>query len=137
MLGGGPIGLAVVQCLVAQGLNQIIFSEVASRRQQFARDFGAHKVLNPKSDDVVAKVRELSGGRGADVVFDCAGLKASLDTACDAVKTRGHVVNMAIWEREVPFQPNKLVFKESHYTAVLGYQRQDWVAVLGHLKDGK
>lgn len=49
--------------------------EVATRRQQFARDFGAHGVLNPKPDDVVAKVRELSGGRGADVVFDCTGSK--------------------------------------------------------------
>jgi threonine dehydrogenase-like Zn-dependent dehydrogenase len=137
VLGGGPIGLAVVQCLVAKGVKQIIVSEVATRRQTFAKNFGAHRVLNPKSDDVVAMVRELSGGRGADVVFDCAGLKASLDTACDAVKTRGHVVNVAIWEREIPFQPNKLVFKESHYTAVLGYQRPDWIAVLGHLKDGR
>lgn len=114
VLGSGPIGLAVVQCLVARGVKQIVLFEVATRRQQFARDFGAHEVLNPKSDDVVAKVRELSGGRGADVVFDCAGLKANLDTACDAVKTRGHVVNVAIWEKEIPFQANKLVFKESH-----------------------
>lgn len=137
VLGGGPIGLAVVQCLVANGVRQIILSEVATRRQQFAKDFGAHRVLDPKRDDVVAMTRELSGGCGPDVVFDCAGLKASLDTACDAVKTRGHVVNVAIWEREILFQPNRLVFKESHYTAVLGYQRSDWIAVLGHLKNGE
>jgi threonine dehydrogenase-like Zn-dependent dehydrogenase len=60
-----------------------------------------------------------------------------LTTACNAVKARGNVVNVAIWEREVPFQPNMLVFKEAKYTAVLGYQRRDWIAVLGHLKDGR
>jgi threonine dehydrogenase-like Zn-dependent dehydrogenase len=76
VLGGGPIGLAVVQCLLAQGVKKIIVSEVATRRQQFAKDFGAHRILNPKIDDVVKISRELTGGAGPDVVFDCAGLKA-------------------------------------------------------------
>jgi threonine dehydrogenase-like Zn-dependent dehydrogenase len=60
-----------------------------------------------------------------------------LDTACTAVKARGTVVNVAIWEKEILFQPNMLVFKEAKYTAVLGYQRRDWIDVLEHLKNGE
>jgi hypothetical protein len=30
-------------------------------------------------------------------------------------------INVAIWEKEVPFNPNMLVFREAKYTAVLGY----------------
>lgn len=136
VLGGGPIGLAVVQCLVALKTKKIIMSEVSKTRQRFAREFGAHHVLDPKTYDLVAISRELSGKDGPDVVFDCAGVPASLVTACKAVKARGTVVNVAIWEREVPFQPNMLVFKEAHYTAVLGYQREDFQAVIDHLAKG-
>ncbi|KAF1969470.1 hypothetical protein BU23DRAFT_652990 [Bimuria novae-zelandiae CBS 107.79] len=136
VLGGGPIGLAVVQCLVALKTKKIIMSEVSKTRQRFAREFGAHHVLCPKTYDLVAISKELSGKDGPDVVFDCAGVPASLVTACKAVKARGTVVNVAIWEREVPFQPNMLVFKEAHYTAVLGYQREDFQAVIDHLAKG-
>jgi threonine dehydrogenase-like Zn-dependent dehydrogenase len=76
VLGGGPIGLAVVQCLIAQDVKQIIVSEVATRRREFAQEFGAHRVLNPIKDDVVKVAKELTGGIGPDIVFDCAGLKA-------------------------------------------------------------
>jgi len=92
-------------------------------------EFGAHHVLDPKTYDVVTMSKELSETDGADVVFDCAGVPASIETACRAVKARGTVVNMAIWEREIHFQPNMLVFKEARLAAVLGYQREDFQAL--------
>jgi threonine dehydrogenase-like Zn-dependent dehydrogenase len=61
---------------------------------------------------------------------------ASLKTACTAVRARGVVVNVAIWEKEVPFNPNMLVFREAKYTAVLGYQRRDVQAVIDQLAAG-
>jgi 2-desacetyl-2-hydroxyethyl bacteriochlorophyllide A dehydrogenase len=137
VLGGGPIGLAIVQCLVAKGTKKIIVSEVSSARQRFAREFGAHHVLCPKTYDVVQMSKALSGRDGPDVVFDCAGVPASLTTACTAVRARGTVVNVAIWEKEVPFNPNLLLLREAQYTGVLGYQRKDLEAVIEHLAAGK
>lgn len=136
VLGGGPIGLAIVQCLVALNTKKIILSEVSKSRQRFARDFGAHHVIDPKTYDTAAVSRELSGRDGPDVVFDCAGVPASIKTACTAVRVRGTVVNVAIWEKEVPFNPNMLVFREAKYTAVLGYQRKDVQAVIDQLAAG-
>lgn len=137
VLGGGPIGLAIIQCLVAKGVKKIIVSEVAESRRRFAKDFGAQHIFDPRSDDLVKISGELTGGVGPDVVFDCAGVPASINTACKAVKARGTVVNVAIWEKEIPFQPNMLVFKEAKYTAVLGYQRKDWIEVIAHLEDSE
>ena len=74
VLGGGPIGLAVVQTLVAKGAEKIIVSEVASRRREFAKQFGAHHVLDPTKDDIVLRVRELCHGPGVNVAFDAAGV---------------------------------------------------------------
>ncbi|KAF2806416.1 GroES-like protein [Mytilinidion resinicola] len=136
VLGGGPIGLAVVQCLSALKTKKIIVSEVSSSRQAFAGQFGAHHVLNPKTYDLVAMSKELSGADGPDVVFDCAGVPASIATATQAVRVRGTIVNVAIWEKAIPFQPNNLVFREAIYKAVLGYQRKDFQAVIDHIANG-
>lgn len=62
---------------------------------------------------------------------------ASLETACNAIRPRGTVVNVAIWEKPVPFNPNMLVFREGKYVAVLGYQRKDYQAVIEALSDGR
>jgi threonine dehydrogenase-like Zn-dependent dehydrogenase len=76
VLGGGPIGLAVVQCLAAKGVKNIIVSEVAESRRKFAKEFGASFVLDPRVDDVVNESGKITGGVGVDVVFDCAGVAA-------------------------------------------------------------
>ncbi|KAG9663627.1 sorbitol dehydrogenase, partial [Aureobasidium melanogenum] len=137
VLGGGPIGLAVVQVLVAHGTKKIIMSEIAAQRQAFAKEFGAHHVLAPNVYDVVGVSRELCHGEGPDIVFDCAGVPASFESACKAIKARGTVVNVAIWEKPVSFNPNSLVFNEGKYVGVLGYQRKDFVEVIQAIADGR
>lgn len=138
VIGGGPIGLAVVQVLRARGAALVLCAEVAARRQEFAREFGAHHVLDPSKEDIAARCRELcGGGQGPDAVFDCAGVPQSVETALKAVRTRGAVVNVAIWGKAVPFNPNWLVFREATYTGVLGYTRRDFEAVIGAMEDGR
>lgn len=117
VLGAGPIGLGVIQCLKARGARYIIVAEVAKERQNFAKHFGATHIFDPRHEDVVAKAKELTGGRGPQIALDCAGVAASIKTACLAVRAQGRVVNVAIWEKEVPFHPNNLVFGEKKYSA--------------------
>ena len=95
MLGGGPIGLSVIQALKARGCEKIIVSEVSSMRKQYASDFGAHHILDPAKDDIVAKCRELCDGKGAHMVFDCAGVQSALNQAVKAIRARGTIVNIA------------------------------------------
>lgn len=138
VMGGGPIGLAVVQVLLARGAKTVICAEVAKKRQDFAKEFGAHHVLDPTKVDIESTCLEICGGlNGPDLVFDCAGVPKSLETACKTVRSRGTVVNVAIWEKEVPFNPNWLVFREASYKAVLGYQAKDFQGVIDALGEGK
>ncbi|KAI8654131.1 hypothetical protein NCS56_01369700 [Fusarium sp. Ph1] len=136
IIGGGPIGLAMILCLKAKGVKDIIVSEVAVSRQNFAKEFGASLVVNPIKENLNETVLGLSEGRGADVVFDCAGVPASVKSACEVVKTKGTVVNVAIWEKEIPFNPNWITWKESAYKSVLGYQREDFQAVIENFGTG-
>lgn len=76
VIGGGPIGLATILCLKAKGVTNITVSEVAASRQNFAAQFGASTIINPIKQDVKQVMLDASKGRGADVVFDCAGVPA-------------------------------------------------------------
>lgn len=137
VLGAGPIGLAVIQCLVAKGAEKIIASEVAPRRRAFARQFGAHYLLDPTQDDVVARVREICGGVGADVAFDAAGVQAGLDQALKAIRAQGTLVNIAVWEKPAKLQMNDLVFRERKYVGVTTYVQGDFREVLDAIAAGK
>ncbi|KAH6963035.1 chaperonin 10-like protein [Fusarium avenaceum] len=136
ILGGGPIGLAMILCLRAKNVSEIIVSEVAASRQNFSTQFGATRVVNPIEENLKDVVLGLTDGKGADVVFDCAGVPASIKSACEVVKTKGTVVNVAIWEKEIPFNPNWITWKESSYKSVLGYSREDFQAVIDNLASG-
>lgn len=137
ILGGGPIGLSVIQALRARGCEKIIVSEVSSMRKQFAKDFGAHYVLDPTKDDIVARCRELADGQGVHVTFDAAGVQAGLDQAILALRARGTHVNIAIWEKRCNIFPNDLVFREKRYLGVATYVKGDFEEVIKALSDGR
>ena len=104
VLGGGPIGIAVILALRARGCGEIIVSELSASRQKFAKHFGADHILDPRKEvDFVKKVKKLTGGTGVDIVFDCAGVAEGLEAACQSIRARGTVVNVAIWEKAIPF----------------------------------
>jgi threonine dehydrogenase-like Zn-dependent dehydrogenase len=58
-------------------------------------------VLNPREVNVGDKCRELTGGKGIDIVFDCAGIMPGLMDGMDALQRGGTYVNVAGWETEV------------------------------------
>ena len=118
VLGGGPIGLAVVQALAGKGCQNIIVSEVSSRRREFAKQFGAHHVIDPTKQDVVEEVEKFTNGEGVDVGFDAAGVQVAVDTAFKAIKARGMLVNIAVWEKRATLNMNDIVFRERAYMGV-------------------
>lgn len=96
VLGGGPIGLAVLQVLKARGVKKVILSEIAEKMRRFASEFGADLVLGTTTDNVGARCVEQFDGEGAHVVFDAVGRQRSLDTALVACRARGMMCNIAI-----------------------------------------
>ncbi|KAK7905458.1 hypothetical protein LTR67_000180 [Exophiala xenobiotica] len=136
VLGGGPIGLAVVQALAGKGCKTIIVSEVSGRRRQFAQQFGAHHVIDPTAVDVVEEVDRLTDGEGADVGFDAAGVQVAVDSAFKAIKARGTLVNIAVWEKRAALQMNDVVFRERAYMGVATYALGDFEAVINAISTG-
>ena len=65
-------------------------------KRKTALDLGATHVLDPTADDVVATLRELTDGRGADVALDTAGVPGVVAQAYAAVRRGGTVVAVGL-----------------------------------------
>lgn len=100
IVGGGPIGIAHVFVLRAKGCKQIFVSEPTSTRAAQNKEI-ADLVINPLIANVGDKCRELTNGKGVDVVFDCAGIQKGLESGMDALRYKGTYMNVAGWESQV------------------------------------
>jgi threonine dehydrogenase-like Zn-dependent dehydrogenase len=96
LLGGGPIGIACALVLRAHGCKRIFVSEPSSTRAAQNVQI-ADEVFNPIHDDIGTRSRELTGGEGVDVAFDCAGVQKGFDAGMDALRYRGLYMNVAAW----------------------------------------
>jgi len=137
VLGGGPVGLAVVKVLLAVGAKQIYVSELAEARKEYALKAGATEVWDPRHVDVVKACREKSpSGLGVDVSFDCAGVPASIKTAIKAVKPRGTICNVALWNKDVPVPLMEITSTEK---VIVGTccMVDDFPAVIQMVSDGR
>lgn len=91
VLGCGPIGCFAVGVARAAGAALVIASDLNDRRLRLAEAMGAHVTLNPSRDDVVARIRALTGGDGVDLVCEMSGHPAGHAQAFAAARQGGRV----------------------------------------------
>ncbi len=91
VVGVGMIGLLTLQAARLAGCRRIIAVDVDEGRLQTAKGLGATDVVMAKNNDVPAAVRELTGGRGADVAFECVGTTATVQSAIESTRKGGTV----------------------------------------------
>ncbi|GAA5947741.1 hypothetical protein JCM3765_001061 [Sporobolomyces pararoseus] len=135
--GSGPIGSLLITVLKSKGASQIIVSEPSSARRAVAQRAGADHLLDPLNDDIVAKVKELTGGAdcGVDVAFEAAGNGRALEAAIGATCTRGRILNVSVWSKPAVIDMNKLVFEEKTILGSSCY-RDDHEELLSALESG-
>ena len=90
VLGAGPIGCLLIATAKAQGA-QTIVSQRSPKRRELVKAFGPDAILDPTSEDIVARVKELTGGVGADIVI-CANPVASTQTQAVEMARKGGTV---------------------------------------------
>lgn len=96
ILGAGPIGLMTAAVAKAAGAGMIYMTEPLAHRRQFALEYAADAVFDPKSEDVVAAILRATGGRGVDVAFEAAGAHETPDQAARVTCPGGKVVVVGI-----------------------------------------
>ena len=99
VLGAGPTGLTTMMSARLYGPAVIVACDVNEARLSLAKERGlCDVVVNPLKEDVISRVRALTQGRGADVVFEVAGAKNTFELAWKAARPNATVVVVALYE---------------------------------------
>src|SRR6188474_874068 len=102
----GPIGLCATAGAKLMGAARVIGIEGDAHRAEVAHQMGADIVLDPATTDVVAEVRRLTGGIGADVAIEALGLQETFESALRCVRPGGTVSSLGVYsgKLEVPYE---------------------------------
>ncbi len=96
VLGAGPIGLLTIRCAVLSGAVRVFATDLRPERVAAARDFGASETANVSTTNITRWLHDRTGGRGVDVVLECAGAAQTFAQAVEVVRPGGTVVLVGI-----------------------------------------
>ncbi|MGD8829270.1 MAG: zinc-binding dehydrogenase [Pseudomonadales bacterium] len=137
VLGAGPIGLLVMQCARAAGAGATIVVEPNPGRRALAGELGAEALVDPGTESAAERIAAFTGRAGADVVFECAGLPATIEEAV-SLSRRGGVVSLV----GVPASASEIngaawLVKEIRLVTSLGYTREEFELSQALVIDGR
>jgi S-(hydroxymethyl)glutathione dehydrogenase/alcohol dehydrogenase len=92
VVGGGGIGIAIVQGARIAGASRIVLSDPVAERRENATRFGATDVVDPTAQDVLGTVHQLTGGIGVDYAFDAVGAGPVIEQCIWATRNGGMTV---------------------------------------------
>jgi S-(hydroxymethyl)mycothiol dehydrogenase len=96
VIGCGGVGDAAIAGALFAGARQVIAVDTAANKLEWARGFGATHTVDAQAEDVVARLKELTGGFGPDVVIDAVGRPETFRQAFEARDLAGTVVLVGV-----------------------------------------
>jgi threonine dehydrogenase-like Zn-dependent dehydrogenase len=91
VVGDGAVGLCAVLAAREFGAARIIAMSRHESRSKIALAFGATDIVTERGDEGVARIREMTGGIGADAVLECVGTSESMGQALRSARPGGNV----------------------------------------------
>jgi Zn-dependent alcohol dehydrogenase len=96
VVGAGGVGGGVVQVAKHLGASPVIAVDVSEKALALAKELGADHVIDAKSEDVLARISELTGGFRADACIEVVGAKATFEQAIMSVRDGGRACYVGI-----------------------------------------
>ncbi|WVT74854.1 zinc-dependent alcohol dehydrogenase family protein [Sinorhizobium chiapasense] len=116
VLGGGVIGLLVVQLARLAGATTVILSTRQAQKRRLAEEVGATATVDPSSADIVERIAGKDGlvPGGVDVVIECAGVAETVRQSTRLAKAGGAVVILGVMPQgeTVEIEPFDILFRE-------------------------
>lgn len=123
--GLGPVGLATLMLSKGSGA-EVYGVDINPQRRALAKELGASEVFAP--DSAAKRLRELTGGRGVEVAFDCSAAATARSLCLESARQWGRVVFVGEGG-EVTFAPSLSLI---HHQLTL---KGSWVTGLGEMED--
>ncbi|MDX3926812.1 MAG: zinc-dependent alcohol dehydrogenase family protein [Shinella sp.] len=116
VLGGGVIGLLVVQLARLAGATSVVLVTRQGVRRKLAEDIGATASVDPAAGDVIDLIAGRNGvlPGGADVVIECAGVAETVKQAPRLARSGGTVIILGVMPQgeKVEIEPFDILFRE-------------------------
>lgn len=138
IIGAGPIGLGQLMLANASGAD-VLIADIVDSALDLAKELGADKVVNPHRDDPVKAVMDWTDGRGADIVFECAGgpsMPLTLPQATKMVRRAGNVVIIGGFdagEVSIPLEWQRIQMSEIKLIPTASFAYRDIYAEQGEV----
>lgn len=140
VLGQGPIGILLATLAQRTGA-RVLTSDMYPERHAIAAEFGLRHPIDASKENVVARARAATDGRGADAVLLAVGADALIRTAMDAVRPGGKVLLFAQTQHgEASFDPGAVCMDEKamigSYSAAVDIQDEGAALVFEGYQNG-
>ena len=138
VFGCGGLGIHGVQIAKICGASMVIAVDTIDSSLERAKKVGADEVINPNKEKPVQKIKEMTGGMGADLVLEFIGLKETIEQAIGCVRTGGRVVVVGLGPDSISLPPpSAFVRSELSFLGSYGSTTGEIQSVIDLVASGK
>ena len=136
VVGGGAVGLCVLQCLRAVGVRDIIVVEKCETKRRFAEQLGATAYINSEQTDPRSAILKLTESMGADTTFECVGAAPAFRLCVELTRGGGTICVVGVFPGPFEFDLNSLMGSELQVITSRAYA-DEFPMVIAMLADGR
>lgn len=133
VIGCGMIGMGAIVRAAMRGAT-VVAVDLDDEKTELAKSIGAHYAINAKTENVHARLQEITGGLGPDVVIEAVGNAATQVEAIDEVAFTGRVVFIGYASGETSFVTKLFVQKELDIRGSRNAKPSDFRAVIHYMQ---
>lgn len=134
--GTGTVGFGLIQLAKLSGAEPIAVGR-SPEKLKLARALGAAHVIDASEREVSDAVREITGGRGADIVFEMVATRDTMDQSVRSLAKRGRLVFVGYSEDSFSIHPIQLVISEASVTGSVGNTLEELQQAVRLVQEGK
>jgi alcohol dehydrogenase, propanol-preferring len=134
--GVGGVGFGIVQLARLSGANVIAIARTQAKLDK-AKELGATHLINARSESVPERVREFTGGKGADIIFELVGTRETMDNSVKMIAKRGDLVFIGYSPDSFVMHPISLVITEARVSGSVGNTLSELYEAVQLVADGK
>ncbi|WP_167042085.1 zinc-binding dehydrogenase [Salinibacterium sp. ZJ454] len=140
--GAGPVGIAAAMVASLSPARNVIVIGAPAHRLELAREFGATSTINldeTTPEERLARVLELTDGRGADVVIEAAGVPEAFPEGVSLLARHGRYLLSGLYSgtREVLFNPVPITLKSARIIGNLGSKPESGLQALRFVQSNR
>ncbi len=137
VIGAGPIGLLVLQAAKAAGAGHCFLLEPVAARRELGGQLGADTLIDPSQEDAAGIINGALNQDGCDLVFECAGVPATIQQAANLVRRGGLVSLVGVANHAAEIDAAGWLAKEIRLSSSIAYLHEEFEIAKELVIDGR